>query len=352
MEQRGVLPPHAPLAVGHRGGRPREGCGGGLRGGAVVEPLRRPEGERRPADREFRLHPVVVPRGEVAARDVSAADEGQGGGLHPPEGVAAAAGRDGQRPGGVHAHQPVGLAARPGRLREAVVVVPLPEVGHPLGDRGVGERGDPQPLERLVAFEVLVDVAEDELALAPRVGGHDQGVRPLEAAPDDVELAPVAVVGRPGPGLRVPGVPDPQAEGVRDHGQVLGPPPRRVAVGLRGFQLHQVPEGVGDQVAAALQVAVPPFVRPHDPCDVPRDGGLLRDDAFHADRCLVSVSGSVGLGAQTRGPWALRPAACRGAPARCPGAASRCRRSWWRCRNGRSGRRMHSTPPRAALTCR
>lgn len=283
VEQQGVLPPRAPLAIGHRGGRPRECARGGLRGGAGVEPRRRPEGDPRAPAVESRLHPVVVPSLEVAAHDVAAADEGQGGCLHPPEGVAAEAGRDGQRPGGVHAHQPVGLAARPGRRREAVVVVPVPEVGHPLGDRAVGERGDPQPPEGLIAPQELVDVAEDELTLAPRVGGHDQGVRPLEAGPDDVELAPVAVIGYPGTGLRVPGVPDPQAEGIRDYGQILGPPPHCVPVGLRGFQLHQMPERVGDQVAVALQVAVPPPIRPHDPRDVPRHGGLLRDDAFHVD---------------------------------------------------------------------
>ena len=54
----------------------------------------------------------------------------------------------------------------------------------PRSDRLRRERRDPEPADRLAAAGRLVDVAEDQLALAPGVGGaHDLGRRRGRAGP-------------------------------------------------------------------------------------------------------------------------------------------------------------------------
>ena len=78
---------------------------------------------------------------------------------------------DGEKPGGVDTYQPIGLRPAQGRLIQVVVVGPRFQVGKALADRGVLHAGNPKALERLFAARHLVDETENQLALAPGVGG-------------------------------------------------------------------------------------------------------------------------------------------------------------------------------------
>ena len=73
----------------------------------------------------------------------------------------------------VHADQPVGLGARARRLLERRISSPVAQVLEGLGDRRLRHRVEPQPLDRLLHAGGLVDVGEDQLALAPGVAGVD-----------------------------------------------------------------------------------------------------------------------------------------------------------------------------------
>ena len=78
---------------------------------------------------------------------------------------------DGEKPGGVDPHQPIGLRPAQGRLIQVVVVGPRFQVGKALADRGVLHAGNPKALERLFAARHLIDETENQLTLAPGVGG-------------------------------------------------------------------------------------------------------------------------------------------------------------------------------------
>ena len=96
---------------------------------------------------------------------------------------------DGVIPRRVQADDPVGLAAASGRGVECVVVGERPQAAEGVADRRLGERAEPEPPRRLArAADQLLDVAEDQLALAAGIGGADQLVGGAEQAPDDREL--------------------------------------------------------------------------------------------------------------------------------------------------------------------
>ena len=83
---------------------------------------------------------------------------------------------NGEKPGGVDPHQPIGLRPAQGRLIQVVVVGPRFQVGKALADRGVLHAGNPKALERLFAARHLVDETENQFPLAPGVSGaHKAG---------------------------------------------------------------------------------------------------------------------------------------------------------------------------------
>lgn len=101
--------------------------------------------------------------------------------------------RDGLR--GVDAHEPVGLAAGFGRVVEVVVLVAAFEPLQPLADGLVRERADPEAVERRGATDVLVQVSEDQLALAPGIRRHDDTLALAEQPADDLDLRRNVAVG-------------------------------------------------------------------------------------------------------------------------------------------------------------
>ena len=96
----------------------------------------------------------------------------------------------GRGPCQVHPNEPVGARAGVGRVGQGVEVRGGAQLGEASADRLGRERRDPQALDRARATCGLVDVAEDQLALAAGVSrAHDLGG--LSAAQDarhDVEL--------------------------------------------------------------------------------------------------------------------------------------------------------------------
>ena len=125
----------------------------------------------------------VVARLERADRLVAPNDDRQRRRLHATDGVdrrlrlarrACAAEADSDGAGGVHADQPVGLRAAAGRIGQRIVLGAGAQSREAVPDRLFGQRRDPEPPHREPAVRQLVDVAEDELALAARVAAvHD-----------------------------------------------------------------------------------------------------------------------------------------------------------------------------------
>ena len=172
-------------------------------------------------------------------------DEGQRRGHDPPD-IEGAVVQHRKQPGGVDAHQPVGLGPAEGRLVQPVIVRAGAQVGKALPDGGILHAADPQPFHGLLAARQAVDRAENQLALAPGVAGVDYlgHVLPPQQGPQHIELIPL-VLG------------DGEAPGLRQNGQVIIAPLGVVGVvggGVR--QPGQMPQAPGHQPAAALQVAV------------------------------------------------------------------------------------------------
>ena len=147
----------------------------------------------------------------------------------------------------VHADEPVGAAAAAGGVGEGVVVARR-RAGDakPSPDRVRGERRDPEPLHRLAAAGRLVDVAEDQLALAPGVGGaHDLAStsRSRRTLLHDLELRP-RVRSRTTSGHSAGSI-----------GSVVAPPsastPGRISCG--SASADEVADGPGHDVAAAAR---------------------------------------------------------------------------------------------------
>ena len=135
-------------------------------------------------------HFPVVLGNELGDLAVALYQQRQGRRLHAAHGQKRpVAQREGAR--GVHAHQPVGQTAAAGAFVKRVVVGGGAQFLKALADGRVGHRGDPQPPNRLFAARHAVDVAEDQFALARRVGCADDlgGVLVVHQLFDDGELA-------------------------------------------------------------------------------------------------------------------------------------------------------------------
>jgi len=248
----------------------------------------------------------VRARHEAADRLFAPHQHRQRGGLDPADRVqrrvagGAPACCDG--PGGVHADQPVGLGARPRGIGERVELGARPQRGEPLADRVVGQRRDPQPADRRAAACVLIDVAEDQLALAAGVARVDHRAEPpIGQEPRDRAQLRHRVGRRPQPELR------------GQHRQRIEPPgsPPRV-VRRRLIELDQVADAPRDHVAIAGEPVL--AGRPHaeHAREISRHGRLLCDDQLHPG----TIPGGYVIHVHPPG----RSLGARAAMAVCPGA--------------------------------
>ena len=203
---------------------------------------------------------------------LAARDDRQRRRLHAPErdgAVEGAAQADGRRAGGVHADDPVGLRARAGGLLEALELLGRAQLPERLLHRRVGHRFQPQPFDRLLAFGLLVQVGEDQLALAPGVAGVDRLVDVLTAElfGDDRHLLARALVAHL------------EFETLRDDRQIGHPPALEFCVvRFRFGQLDEVPDRPRDHVLGSLEVALLLLERTGQHArQILSDGGLLCD---------------------------------------------------------------------------
>ena len=231
----------------------------------------------------------------------------QRGGLHAAHGgqeeaaVARVEGRHGAR--AVDAHQPVGLGAAARGVGQALHLLLAAQLLEAVADGLRRHALQPQALHRLAepfaigfgAAGVLLDQAEDQLALAPGVAGVDQ--RRDVLAPG---LAHHGVQARLGLVDRL------EVEVRRDHRQVGEAPLAALdVVLLRRLDLHQVADGAGDDVALVLEmfVVLVELARHGRECahDVLRDRRLLcNDQGFHVFRIRFLARAGVHVYAHAR----------------------------------------------------
>jgi hypothetical protein len=225
------------------------------------------------ADGERGSHAPVIPGAEVADFQLAGVDHREGGGLDTADGGdVAGAGAEHplrQRTGPVDADEPVALAAAAGGLLEAGHPLAIAEVAEGLADALGGHRLHPRALYREAALRELVEVGEDELALAPGVAGVHDLIHVLAAE----ELLHGGE-----PLLRV--LNWLQAEFLRDDRQGLEPPEAVLLLVdvLRHLQLDHVADGVGDDVLVVLVVVPLLGDLTEGAREVRRDGRLLGDD--------------------------------------------------------------------------
>ena len=79
-----------------------------------------------------------------------------------------------EQPCAVDADNPICLGTGKRSFIEPVILAAVSQMGKALSDCAVFQRADPQALERLRATGFLVDQPENQLALAPRIGGADK----------------------------------------------------------------------------------------------------------------------------------------------------------------------------------
>jgi hypothetical protein len=268
-------------------------------------------GERGVADRLEGGDDLLVVLGDkVADRQLALDEDRQGGGLDAADGDVliedeAVGARE------VHADQPVGAAAAAGGVGEAVVVGAAAQAGEAVLDRLGGERRDPQATHRLGAAGGLVDVAEDELALAAGIGGADDAGDGAVAEDPSHDRELIGGVGD-----------DDEGEGGRQHRQGAEAPALPGGVDLVGLgEGDEVADRPGDDGVSAGEAAVAALAGAEGGGDVPGDGGLLGDDGgghgVRRGRTLARGGGAIGgaIGgahSQVRctsmtSPWWVRP---------------------------------------------
>ena len=182
-------------------------------------------------------------------------EQGQGGCLHAAGGgyveAACPALQHGEGAGAVQAHQPVGLGAADGGVRQVGHLFIGLQVVPGLQDGVVRHALHPQAAQGFADLAVADDVAEDELALAPGIAcvhqlGYVLALGQFQHLAQSVRAAADGF----------------QLHAFGHHGQVVHFPRQTLAVlGLRFLLLYQVADGGGDDhsvpfVAVHLAVAL------------------------------------------------------------------------------------------------
>ena len=222
--------------------------------------------------------PVV--RGyEALDLHVSLYDQIQRGRLHPSHGQVGVVGQR-KGPGGVHAHQPVRLAAAARALIQRIIEGGGLQLGKALLDGRVRHGGYPQPLHRLLAARHLIDVPKDQLALPGGVRGADQAVE-LLVQHQLLHHGKLALGARQ----------HLQGDALGQHGQIVHAPLHPARVRLpRLAQRNQVADGPRHHIFLAQQAALSPALHAQHPGDIPAHGGLLGHDQLLGHMSLPSLS--------------------------------------------------------------
>ena len=174
---------------------------------------------------------------------------------------------NGEKPRGVNAYQPVGLAAAERRRIEIVVCAAVFERFEALADRRIFHRRDPQALHGLVAFVEQIDRAEDGFALAPGIAGIDDlaHVLPVHERVEQGKLLGFVS----GNGI---------LPALRQDGQIVVAPFGVLFIVGSGFgQFGQVPKTPGHDIAAAYKIAVLALIGTKNGGDGFSNRGLFRN---------------------------------------------------------------------------
>ena len=209
---------------------------------------------------------------------IAGADHRQRGCLYTTDGVGAPTGGEAERLCAVDAHEPVSFTAGAGGKVEVVVVCSIAQVIESLADGLVGQRADPQAVERRVAVDVLVEIAEDKFTLASGIGRHDDALTPFKEPPDDVDLFEHTAVGSAAfLCLFCSG----------DKFERLGNDRQGVAVkafytvGFGQGELHKVPERPRHGIAVTREITFFPFAGVHHAGYLAGDARLFCNDCLH-----------------------------------------------------------------------
>ena len=209
---------------------------------------------------------------------IAGADHRQRGCLYATDGVGAPTGGKAERLRAVDAHEPVGFAAGTGGKVEVVVVCSITQVIESLADGLVGQRADPQAVERRVAVDVLVEIAEDEFALSSGIGRHDDAFALFKEPPDDVDLFEHTAV-RSVTFLRLFCSGD-KLERIGDDRQGVAVK-AFYAVGFGQGELHEVSERPRHGIAVAREITFLPFAGVHHAGYLAGDARLFCNDCLH-----------------------------------------------------------------------
>ena len=224
---------------------------------------------------------VELPEGfgrKASVFPIAGADHRQRGCLYATDGVGAPTGGKAERLRAVDAHEPVGFAAGTGGKVEVVVVCSITQVIESLADGLVGQRADPQAVERRVAVDVLVEIAEDEFALSSGIGRHDDALALFKEPPDDVDLFEHAAVGSV-TFLRLFCSGD-KLERIGDDRQGVAVKAFYV-VGFGQGELHEVSERPRHGIAVAREITFFPFAGVHHAGYLAGDARLFCNDCLH-----------------------------------------------------------------------
>ena len=194
----------------------------------------------------------------------------QRGRLHPADGKQGVIAQ-GKGPAGVHAHQPVGLAAAHRAFAQALVFAVRLDGFKALPDGLVGHGGDPQPVHRLFALGLVVDVMKNQFTLAPGVGGADHalGILIIDQLFDHRKLL-LGFADHLGGDI------------LRQDGQIVHPPFFVFFVDLVGLaQRHQMAHRPGNGVFLPGDAALAVLPAAQHPGDIAAHAGLFGYDYDH-----------------------------------------------------------------------
>ena len=178
----------------------------------------------------------------------------------------------------VHAHQPIRHRTAARAFVQRIVAGIALQFRKALADRRIRHRGYPQPLHRLFAARLLIDIAKDQFTLARGVGRADQRIDAIRIHQRGYAFE---LLCRGGQHL--------QRNIAGQHRQIIHVPLLPAFVHLARFaQGNQMPQRPGDYVFFAVQISLAAILCPQHAGNVPRHGRLFRhDQLFHAFLTLL-----------------------------------------------------------------